>query len=316
MEHNVLTTDLRALLEETLTLYVDPAARIAQVREQPIEAGLSGAQVNRYELILSGVDVERSALTLITKNASLDERRTLTHLAAQHLPNIPFSHTLDLQSDSPALICMQDVGSLQRPTSLDYIPEITLQREAAALAAIHAANWGRADLDWLPRADRAYYTRMIETVVLKPHWERAIAHQQFSDLFRSDLARIEAAAARIVDEMTALYDEGDTLTLVHTDINPSNVLLMHGVPYIIDWQSAHYGPLYLDLPHHFFTAELAERYRTALAEHGITIPRADFTERFKVAARYTALRYMWWSFDAWLEDPGMEVWVRHYFSMI
>ncbi|HST03972.1 MAG TPA: phosphotransferase [Chloroflexia bacterium] len=304
------------LLQETVARYVDPVAQIAQVQELSVDSGLSGAIVKRYVLTLQGVADESSVVRLVTKNASLKERRTLVHLGAQGQPNVPFSHTLDLNSDAPALICMQDVGSIQRPTSLEYISEVAVDREAAAVAAIHAANWGRADLNWLPVADRAYYTRMIETVAWRPNWERAIADRQFCELFRQDLPRVEAAAASIVDEMSALYDEGDALTLVHTDINPSNVLLLDGVPYIIDWQSTHYGPFYLDVPHHFFSQDLAERYRVALAEHGITVSPADFAQRFRIAARYTALRYMWWTFDAWREDPSMEVWVRHYFSMI
>jgi thiamine kinase-like enzyme len=116
--------------------------------------------------------------------------------------------------------------------------------------------------------------------------------------------------------MAALYAEGDALTLVHTDINPSNVLMLDGVPYFIDWEAAHYGPFYLDVPHHFFTPALAEYYREALAEQGIEVPRARFAERFRIAARYTALRYMWWTFDAWRGDHSADVWVRHYFAMI
>ena len=132
----------------------------------------------------------------------------------------------------------------------------------------------------------------------------------------SYIDRVEGAAEAIVDEMTGLSEEEDALTLVHTDINPSNVLLLEGVPYIIDWEPAHYGPFYLDVPHHFFTPELAERYRVALAERGMTVAQSEFMRRFHIAARYTALRYMWWTLEAWREDPSEKAWVLHYFGMI
>lgn len=192
-----------------------------------------------------------------------------------------------------------------------------LLEEVAGLASIHVANWNRAsDLPWLPKADRAYFARMIEEVYWRPHWARIVQDPKFYALFAPDLPLIEAAAATIVDDMVAIYDEADNLTLVHTDINPSNVLLLDGHPYFIDWHAAHYGPCYLDIPHHFFTPALAEYYRQALAKQGIDIPQTNFAERFRIAARYTALRYMWWTFEAWSADPANEIWVRHYFSMI
>ena len=221
-----------------------------------------------------------------------------------------------MHTDAAALICMQDLGSTTRPTSLEPVAEAIIRREAAALAAINSANRGRTDLEWLPQANRAYYTHMIWEQFWHPHWERAVSDPGFCAHFMPDLDRVETAAATIVDEMSALYEEEDALTLVHTDINPSNVLLLGEVPYIIDWQSAHYGPFYLDVPHHLFTLELAEHYRVALAEHGILVSHTDFAHRFRVAARYTALRYMWWTFEAWREDPREEIWLRHYFSMI
>ena len=247
----------------------------------------------------------------------MSERRVFAHLNAQAQPNVPFSHTLDLTTDAPMPICVQDLGSVQRPTSLDHIQEVTLRQEAAGLAAIHAANWGHAsDLSWLPRADRSYFAQMIEQTYWRPHWEQIVRDPTFRAEFGSDLPRIEAAAGTIVEEMAALYNEADALTLVHTDINPGNVLLLDGVPCFIDWHAAHFGPCYLDVPHHFFTPALAEYYHAAMLAQNINLPRDTFTERFRLAARYTALRYMWWTFEAWREDHTMDIWVRHYFSMI
>jgi Phosphotransferase enzyme family len=307
----------QALLQQTVTLHISSTAKIVQVRELPIDSEHSGTAVRRYELTLDEMLANRTTIQLVIKESVLSERRTLAHLDAQLQPGVPYFHTLDLETDAFVPICMQDLGGIQRPTSLDPIKEITLRREAAGLAAIHAANWGCAsELAWLPHADRSYFAQMIEQTYWRPHWEQIVRDPTFRVEFGSDLPRIEAAAGTIVDDMAALYNEADALTLVHTDINPSNVLLLDGIPYFIDWHAAHFGPCYLDVPHHFFTPALAEYYRAAMLAHGINLPRDTFTERFCIAARYTALRYMWWTFDAWREDHTMDVWVRHYFSMI
>jgi phosphotransferase family enzyme len=311
-----------ALLQATVARHVDPAARIAGVRALPIETGASGAPVRRYELTLTGgppaaSNAAPATVRLVTKEAGPVERRALAHLHARGLPGVPFSHTLAPDTGAPALVAMQDVGDTHRPNSRSPIPAVMVQREAAVLAAIHAAHWGRgADLPWLPRADRAYFARMIEQVAWRPAWERAVADPAFRAAFAADLPRVEAAAAGIVDEMAALAAAGDALTLVHTDLNPSNVLWHAGGVYLVDWQAAHYGPAYLDVPHHFHTPALAEHYRAALAAHGIVIPPATFAACRRVAARYTALRYMWWTLAAWQEDPAAAVWVRHYFAML
>jgi aminoglycoside phosphotransferase (APT) family kinase protein len=313
---DALAPETWAILQETVAQHVSRAARTVQVGALPIEGGYSGAEVRRFDLTLAEEGTDPATVRLVTKRAKLLERRALHYLNAQGQAQVPYSYTPDLATDAPALLCLQDLGSTERPTSLEPVTETVVRHEAAGLAAIHAANWGRADLDWLPRADRAYYAQMIEQIAWRPAWEQAVADPGFHALFGPELPRIEAAAATIVDEMAALTAEADTLTLVHSDINPGNVLLRDEVPYFIDWEAVHYGPCYLDVPHHFFTPELAEYYRAALAAQGLVLPAAHFAERWRIAARYTALRYMWWTFDAWREDPAEEVWVRHYFAMI
>jgi thiamine kinase-like enzyme len=157
---------------------------------------------------------------------------------------------------------------------------------------------------------------MIERAFFRPAWERAVADRAFRQAFGAAIPAVESAAARIVDEMGAIFEEGDTLTLVHTDINPSNVLVRDGVPFIIDWAVARYGPCYLDVPHHFPTLALAERYRVALGARGVEIESARFAERHHAAARYVGLRYIWWTLDAWRADRSMARWVWHYLRMI
>src|SRR5438309_11632630 len=97
------TAEARALLEETVARHINPAARISGVRELSVCSGMSGAKVRRYELQLAGVSAQYTNIRLVTKEASLRERLTLTHLVTQRQPNLPFSHTLDLHSDAAAL---------------------------------------------------------------------------------------------------------------------------------------------------------------------------------------------------------------------
>ena len=47
--------------------------------------------------------------------------------------------------------------------------------------------------------------------------------------------------------MTALWEAGDSLTLIHADLHDQHVRSHGGRAYVIDWGQAHYGPLYVDL---------------------------------------------------------------------
>jgi len=116
--------------------------------------------------------------------------------------------------------------------------------------------------------------------------------------------------------MVALNAEARWATLVHTDINPSNVLILDDEPYLIGWDTARHGSLFLDLPHHLSTRAQAEDYRRALSERGLTITPGDFSDAYRLAARYTGLRHMWWTLEAWRDDPGTDKWVMHYVNMV
>ncbi|MDQ2744863.1 MAG: aminoglycoside phosphotransferase family protein [Chloroflexota bacterium] len=229
----------------------------------------------------------------MTKEAELVERRVLALLTAQGQPNVPFSHSADLTTDSPALVCLQDLGDVHLPTVLDSITLEAIRREAHGLALIHHANRGRADdLAWLPRADRAYIAGAIMETYGQPAWSQALADPAFERQFAPYIAAVEDAAARIADEMDALDHNDAARTLIHGDINPSNVLLHAGMPYFIDWQAARYGSFYLDLPHQLHTRDLAESYRAARAALGDEIPADEFGACLRVAAQYIGLRYM------------------------
>jgi aminoglycoside phosphotransferase (APT) family kinase protein len=305
-----------ALLAQTLERFVDPAAQLTQVTAFDIEPGMSGASVRRYRISYrsSGQDAEAS---LVTKVATRQEWNILRHLNAQQQPNVPFAYALDQGGDDRLLVCMQDVGDTRRPTSLEPISELELEREAAGLASIHAANFEQAAmLAWLPKVDRDYLEEMLFQRTWRPAWQQALRSRAFVETFRNAIPHVEAAAATIVDDMSSLLQDAQAQTLIHGDINPSNVLVQDGTPYFIDWQAAMWGPWYLDLPHHHCTLAQAELYRRELAAYGYAIPPDLFAARYRVAARYIGLRYMWWTLEYWLSDPTQAAWVQHYIGLV
>jgi fructosamine-3-kinase len=304
------------LLAQTLECFVDPAVQIVQVIGLEIEPGMSGASVRRYRIRYTsgGWDADAS---LVTKLATRQEWNVLRYLNAQQQPNVPFAYALDESDDDHLLVCMQDVGDTTRPTSLEPITELELEREAAGLASIHVANFEQtATLAWLPKVDRSYLEQMLFERTWRPAWEQALTNHAFVETFRSAIPRVEAAAATIVEDMTSLLEDTQAQTLIHADINPSNVLVQEGRPYFIDWQTAMWGPLYLDLPHHHGTLAQADLYRRVLAAQGYAIPPEVFAAHYRMAARYIGLRYMWWTLEYWLSDPTQTAWVQHYIGLV
>jgi Phosphotransferase enzyme family len=308
--------DIPTLLAATVRRMVHDAASVGEVTSETITRGVSGAEVRRHAVTVEVPDRPDTVVSLVTKMSYRVERSTLAHLNRQAQPGVPFSHARDVDLDGPDWICLRDLGDCGRPDVRSPVPEQALASEAAALASIHAANIGVDGLSWLPRADREYARSMIEEIFWRPHWESAVTRNDFHDEFGSWVPRVEAAAAKVVDEVAALDAEDASLTLVHTEVNPGNVLVHEGCAYLIDWADAHQGSLYLDVPHHLYTVDLAERYREALHRSGLSVARADFEERYRVAARFTALRTMWWTFEAWREDRDAADWVLHYFAML
>ncbi len=299
------------LLETTIRRFISNTAEFEITGSETLKGGLSGSKVQRFRLRLS----TGQASSLIVKESSPLEDRVLTWLTAQGHACLPYHCALEQAGTGETLICLEDLGDETRPNSLAECSEEVWTGEAAGLAGIHARNLG-ADLDWLPRANEAYYRAYIEKKFWRPAWERALGQQDFVTTFGAAIPRVEAVAASVLAEMTALYAEGTSLTLTHSDINPGNVLVPPGRVAFVDWGTAHLAPFYLDVPHHFFTLELAEHYRRALETQGVLISRDDFAERYRVAARYIALRYLWWTLEAWQQDHRLEPWVRHYFGRL
>lgn len=311
-----LDTSVFDLLTQTLNHFVATNSSIVDVTSEPVHGGMSGSIVLRHTIHYTTPTGVATA-SLMTKDTDRHEWRVLQHLQAQQQPNVPFAHTIDTSNEARLLICLQDLGNQNRPTSLEPISETELKREAEGLARIHSAHFHRqSPLDWLPIMDSTYVHDMVFVHGWRPAWETALANARFATTFRAEIPQVEAAAATIVEDMQALLNEPASHTLIHGDLNPSNVLVVDDQPYFIDWQSAMRGPFYIDLPHHHCTLAQAEYYRQALAAQGHSISSTDFAERYRVAARYIGLRYMWWTLAYWSEDETQTAWVQHYINLI
>lgn len=125
----------------------------------------------------------------------------------------------------------------------------TLQRFVATDAQI--ADFTSAPLSG--GMSGSYVQDMLFVRAWRPAWETAVADPRFTATFRDAIPRVEAAAATTVEDMHALLNEPISQTLIHADLNPSNVLVHDDRPYFIDWQTAMHGPFYIDLPHHHCT---------------------------------------------------------------
>ena len=309
-------SELNVLLAETISRYISAEAHIVDIRSRAVATSSSGGEFVRHEVTYRVGDNRPEVVRLVTKLAGVVERKAWRLLNCQGQPSVPFSHALDYSEPEKALICLEDVGDERRPTSLEPITEQELTLEATGLASIHLASLGKGtELDWLPRIDRAYVEWSIDTM-WRPTWTKVRTDATFIQTFEKDIPMVEATATSIIDDVGALVDQDDSLTLIHNDINPSNVLVRREMPFYIDWQTAAYGPWYLDLPHHFCNLRQAEHYRKAIAQRGASISAGIFAEHYRVAARYIGLRYMWWTLQQWQADHNQTAWVRHYLGLI
>lgn len=288
---------LEQLLQQTIRESVRLDARVVRVESRPLddhERGYSDARPDRHAVAFQDPQGGTDTVTLITKEAPLLERRVLKLLGEQGHEGIPFGHTLDLSTDTPMPLCMQDVAPDAAPPPA-HLPA----RTAQVLAGIHAANLGRAEeLVWLPRADRAYF----EGFILANYRERlaqAMERPEFVAEYGEVARRMEEAVEPFLAAMDALWEEGGSLTLIHADITPEHVLVHGGQPYLIDWGQARYGSLYLDLPNHFGPGDVL-LYRDALAELGHDIPAREFMRRYREARCYPGFKYMGFLLSLWM----------------
>jgi hypothetical protein len=300
MEESYFMSDSQELIRVTVERHLD-GARLSQVL--PREGGpqgYSGATLTYFDVTYQQNGTNEQTV-LVVKDAPMMERQAMTWLGEQGAP-VPFSHTFDLETDARRPICMQYVGSVTPPAE-------RVQQAARTLAAVHAAGLKRRqELSWLPRADADFYAGWLIHNCWRDPWQRVLSNDDpFTDAFGNqwpaaepgaDFAAefagysqpLEEAAARFLDAMTFLWNEGDSLTILHGDFHDDHVRTLNGREYIIDWGDARFGSLYVDLPN-YFSRQDALLYRDALAELGHDIPAEQFLARYDAVRPYPGFKY-------------------------
>ena len=278
------------LFEETIRRHIEPSAAVAGYEPVPTperERDYGTAAVQRYAVRYDDHAGRRATVTLFIKDAPVVERRVLELFNQLRQVGVPYSHTLDTATDGPVPVCQQDLAPDEGPPG-----EVVIRAAADRLARIHLANAGCADgLTWLPWADRAYFEGGYVLGTCWEQWAETMRIERFAREWGHKRSWLEAAAGRFLADMDRLWAEGDSLTLVHADLHRDHIIVHDGEPYVIDWGQARYGSFYLDLPN-YFTPEEAELYREALAVHGRVISHGRFRERYDMARRYVAFKYL------------------------
>ncbi|NHN32596.1 hypothetical protein [Paenibacillus agricola] len=127
--------------------------------------------------------------------------------------NTPAAFSLDMETDVPRWMAIEDLGSVKSPPpGLDWLPRV-----AEALARIHVRNMQRGSgMLWLPHADRHYWKNYLVTQVSMNHFEALMEQNpKFCREFGAHLPSLREKANAFARDMAALYDEKESLTLTH-----------------------------------------------------------------------------------------------------
>lgn len=277
---------------------------ISITQEDQPNQGESGAEVNLYTVgyTTTSADVIHT-LQAVVKQSPLRERQ-IVNLLMEQGQAVPPSYIPDTESDSRQPIFMQYARS--RPVNdiaaSNFNP--MTQRIAKNLARLHVANRTRCP-SWLPKVSddvmNNLYLNATQTV-----WERCMQDNDFHAEFGGYDQRLKSALEQFLQLNQQLTDEGDTLTLINSDLHPDHIrLLTDDQPVFIDWEQSYYGSFYIDLVN-YFSIETALLYRDALADAGYDIPAAEFMERFREVGHWMGLRYLEVGLMAW--EAGGEQW--------
>jgi hypothetical protein len=284
--------------------------------------GYSGATLRYYDVGYAAPQ-GRGNIAIVTKDAPRPERRLLAWLDAHGLP-VPASYAPDLSTAGRALVCLEYCG--------DSAPSARARPTARALAAIHhAAHEHAAELDWLPRADPAFFAdRLVDRCWRKP-WQQLLSGAGYTDwydrphpptepdaafaaTFAAITPALEAVAALFVRDMAALWHDAALRTLLHTDFHAEHARWRGDEARLIDWEQGHYGPYAIDLPN-FFSREEALFYHEARAERGWTLPRGQFLAHYDAARPYPGFKYFgiglwqWRTGDPARRHQAVQYWI-------
>ena len=189
-------------------------------------------------------------------------------LTDQKRGHTPSSYTDLRKPNENEWFIMQDVR-LCEPVprgSLDWKRKV-----AAALADIHTDNFKCTDqIPCLPHADKEYWD-YITMQISVDHFEKQCEKDNvFAKKYAGMLPKLHRRAEAFVQDLTALYREGSSLTAMHGDlqsIDGDHVRCFQGKPMIIDWGFSQYAPFYIDLVD-YFTPEEALFYLEELHHRG------------------------------------------------
>jgi len=284
--------------------------------------GYSGATLRYYDVGYAGPQ-RCGNIAIVTKDATLTERRLLAWLGERGLP-VPANHATDLATQARTLLCLEYCG--------DPAPYEPKRAAARALATIHHAARDRAtELDWLPRADPAFFAgRLVDRCWRKP-WQHLLTGAGYADWYdrphpatKPDTAfaatfavvtpMLEAVATRFVADMTALWHDQALCTLVHTDFHGEHARWRGAEARLIDWEQAHYGPYAIDLPNYFARDE-ALHYHAARIGLGWTLPRDQFLAHYDAAKPYPGFKYIgiglaqWRTGDPARRQQAVQYWI-------
>lgn len=277
---------------EQLLLEIEGAPkRVVKIdQRQHGPQGASGSQVNYYEVACEdGVQH-----TLVTKSASLLERRIVNLLSSQKCA-VPPVYIPDVTSEGRALIFMPFLHE-RPPQDLSHFQSALTQSVADGLAGIHIANRQKPQ-PWLPHTS-ADFSKRLWLYAWREEWEKNLRDAEFLAEFGVYDQPLKTAMENFMRVVEVLTAESETLTLLNVDLIPDHIRLWRGEARFIDWEQSSYGTLYLDLPN-YFSLESALSYRDALARHGHEIPVMEFMERFREVGRYMGLRYLGYSLWCW-----------------
>lgn len=192
-----MNTELRNTIQNTIDRFVSPNAEILSIKDLDLAYGTSAVELKRHEILLRK-DIHDWSINLISKKASLIERRTLNYLKDQSA-NVPFSFTLNMTSNSREYLCIQDVDYETDYNNLDI--ELLQKNEQSALADIHAFNFKKYyKLKWLPLLDSEYIQSVLNEK-WEPNWNNAKSDPNFISHFGDLIPEVDKVADHIVKDM-------------------------------------------------------------------------------------------------------------------
>lgn len=209
-------------------------------------------------------------------------------LAATALVTTPHAWAAALSADATDfVIVLDDVFDAVQGDQIDGMAVDDVARALDELAALHATSWEAVPPgteSWLvDRGDPSAHAILL-----------SMLYEGFTDRYTG---RLDPAVMATADDLVAhaapyLTQRPGPRSLVHGDFRPDNLLLGPDAVTVVDWQTVTMGPALADVAYFLggallpevraaHEAELLERYRGRLAEHGIDLSASDAADGYR-----------------------------------